>query len=75
MHFMICFDAENPHILFKPIFQCLPPGYSAYFAKNSNLPSSYWTQGLATCTTPCPNDGTRGTTWPEREFNAIIVSL
>jgi hypothetical protein len=65
--------AKYPHI-YTLIFQCSPPGYAAYFAANSNLPSSYWTPGLTACTPPYPNDGTRGTTWPEREFTAISLS-
>lgn len=47
---------------------CSPPGYDAYFALHSNLPSGYWTQGVTECTPPYPNDGTRSTTWPEREL-------
>ena len=50
------------------ISQCSPPGYAAYFSKNSHLPSSYWTQGLSTCTT-YPNDGSIVPGSPERKFN------
>ena len=51
---------------------CSPPGYTAYFNANSNLPSSYWTSGLSTCTMPYPNDGT---SWPERESTAWTVHM
>ena len=47
---------------------CSPPGYARYFADN-NLPGSYWTQGVTTCSVPYPQDGTRSSVWPEQFFN------
>ncbi|KAL7541081.1 hypothetical protein ACHAXR_010610 [Thalassiosira sp. AJA248-18] len=54
---------------------CSPPGYAEYFAAHPELPSGYWTQGVSLCTPPYPNDGTRGTTWPEQFFNCGEVSI
>ncbi|KAL3793906.1 hypothetical protein ACHAW5_007069, partial [Stephanodiscus triporus] len=54
---------------------CSPPGYAAYFAKNSDLPSDYWSQSLPTCTLPYPNDGTRDTTWPEQFWNCGEITI
>lgn len=54
---------------------CSPPGYAEYFEANPHLPSSYWTPGLDTCTPPYPNDGSRGTTWPERFYNCAEVKV
>jgi len=54
---------------------CSPPGYAEYFAAHPELPPSYWTPGVSTCTPPYPNDGTRGTTWPERFYNCAEISV
>jgi len=54
---------------------CSPPGYPEYFAAHPDLPSTYWTPGLGLCTPPYPNDGTRGTTWPEQFFNCAEISV
>jgi len=54
---------------------CSPPGYAEYFAAHPELPSSYWTPGVATCQPPYPNDGTRGTYWPERFYNCAEVKI
>ena len=54
---------------------CSPPGYAEYFAAHPELPSSYWTPGVSTCTPPYPSDGTRGTTWPERFYNCAEISV
>ena len=54
---------------------CSPPGYDAYFAAHPNLPGSYWTEGVSECTPPYPNDGTRSTTWPERELVRMRARL
>ena len=60
-------------------YSCSPPGYTPYFnganSKNEVLPESYWTPGLGDCTPPYPNDGTRGTTWPEQFFNCAEVTI
>jgi len=47
--------------------QCTPRGYPEYFARNSDLPGSYWSSGLGECVEPYPNDGSRSSVWPERE--------
>jgi hypothetical protein len=58
---------------------CSPPGYNEYFnganSQNIVIDSSFWTPGLGLCTPPYPNDGTRGTTWPEQFFNCAEVSI
>ena len=58
---------------------CSPPGYNEYFnggnSQNKVIDSSYWTPGLGLCTPPYPNDGTRGTIWPEQFFNCAEVSI
>jgi len=54
---------------------CSPPGYAEYFAAHPDLPDNYWTEDVTFCTPPYPNDGTRGTTWPEQFFNCAEVSI
>ncbi|KAL7550366.1 hypothetical protein ACHAWF_013610 [Thalassiosira exigua] len=54
---------------------CSPPGYADYFANHTDLPDSYWTVGLTSCTPPYPNDGSRSTTYPEQFFNCAEVSI
>lgn len=69
-HFIHFFLSRSP----STSAQCSPPGYSDYFAAHPDLPSSYWTQGVTDCTPPYPNDGTRSTTWPERELLVLLYN-